>query len=872
MSNLLDKASVVLTPTGFNNGEVLCVKPDDSSGDFQFSRNSAATRVNSEGLVEDVQILSSNLVQNGDFSQLGSEEVTNGSFSQQGSQLITNGDFSNGSTDWTLGTGWSISGGTANYDGLQASQLLRQGTANGVVGKTFLVKYDVVNNSGVGGILAKFGGVNLSAYNKNNGSFEFYIVAVSTDYIRFIPQLDFNGSIDNVSVVEVGQDWVLFGGAEITAQGARINNTITGTNCLIRQDNSNFTAGKSFVFEYDVVATNGATLAIEQASAVSLNTSTIGNNRKVYFQWDRVNDNLVIKRLTTETDVTITNISVKEVGQDWSVTDLDANNFVVFNGSTARLKFLNTSPLTKLQSTAQIISGKKYKLIVDVAEVVSGGIKIDAAGVQQTYNTVGIQQSIIEPTGDQFIAFYRATANVDITLNSVSVIEITDDTNLPRINYEGFSYQDALGSELVLNGGFDTDSNWSKGSGWYIADGTATHTGGASYLSQSILEPNKQYKVKIKVIQASGSNFVQIYMGNSPASVLIQNVGEYEYIFTSQSLQTLGFALRGAGNIKLDNVSVKEYLGQEVVSGSGCGSWLWENQSTNLIPYSEDFSQWSKSSSMVITPNNVISPDGTQNATLLTANSINQFIYLSSFSAANSTISLYIKRKSGTGDIELSNNGGSSYTALSVTDEWSRAQVTFAAATNQTVLKINTSGDEIYLWGAQVEEQSYSTSYIPTDGTQKTRNQDVCNNGGSVSTINSTSGVLYFEGLFLGPGYRFITLNSGSANRVSIYSNSPTTISFNVKVGGANQFNGNYSIDTTINHKVALKYKENDFALWIDGIEVATDNNGITFATDTLNEFSFDDGNGGSKFFGKTKALAVFPFLTDTELQELTTI
>ena len=85
MANLLERASVVLTPTAYNNGEALCIKPDDASGDFQFSRNSAATRVNAQGLVENVQILSSNLVQNGDFSEEGAEEVSNGSFSQQGS-------------------------------------------------------------------------------------------------------------------------------------------------------------------------------------------------------------------------------------------------------------------------------------------------------------------------------------------------------------------------------------------------------------------------------------------------------------------------------------------------------------------------------------------------------------------------------------------------------------------------------------------------------------------------------------------------------------------------------------------------------------------------------------------------------------------
>ena len=99
MANLLDRASVVLTATAYNNGEALCIKPDDASGDFTFSRNSAATRVNAQGLVENVQILSSNLVQNGDFSEEGSEEVSNGSFSQEGVEQVTNGNFATDS-DW----------------------------------------------------------------------------------------------------------------------------------------------------------------------------------------------------------------------------------------------------------------------------------------------------------------------------------------------------------------------------------------------------------------------------------------------------------------------------------------------------------------------------------------------------------------------------------------------------------------------------------------------------------------------------------------------------------------------------------------------------------------------------------------------------
>ena len=129
MPNLLQKASIVLTPTAYDDGKVLCAKPSEAPyGDFDFSRNSAATRVNAQGLVENVQILSGDLVQNGDFSEIGAEEVSNGSFSeigaeevsngsfsQQGSELITNGDFSDGSTGWnnTFGSEWVIGDGKA---------------------------------------------------------------------------------------------------------------------------------------------------------------------------------------------------------------------------------------------------------------------------------------------------------------------------------------------------------------------------------------------------------------------------------------------------------------------------------------------------------------------------------------------------------------------------------------------------------------------------------------------------------------------------------------------------------------------------------------------------------------------------------------
>ena len=47
--------------------------------------------------------------------------------------------------------------------------------------------------------------------------------------------------------------------------------------------------------------------------------------------------------------------------------------------------------------------------------------------------------------------------------------------------------------------------------------------------------------------------------------------------------------------------------------------------------------------------------------------------------------------------------------------------------------------------GAQLEEGSYATSYIPTQGSAVTRLADVCNNGANEQVINSTEGCFYAE-------------------------------------------------------------------------------------------------------------------------------
>jgi len=52
MSDLYSKASLVMNPQLVDTGKVYSIKPEDRKGDFTFTRSSAATRVNADGLVE----------------------------------------------------------------------------------------------------------------------------------------------------------------------------------------------------------------------------------------------------------------------------------------------------------------------------------------------------------------------------------------------------------------------------------------------------------------------------------------------------------------------------------------------------------------------------------------------------------------------------------------------------------------------------------------------------------------------------------------------------------------------------------------------------------------------------------------------------
>jgi Fe-S cluster assembly iron-binding protein IscA len=503
-----------------------------------------------------------------------------------------------------------------------------------------------------------------------------------------------------------------------------------------------------------------------------------------------------------------------------------------------------------------------------------------------------------------------------------------------------------LGSELVTNGTFDTDL-----SGWTNSNNHWQWTSQGAYfplisthnpLTQILTNP---VGVKLKItftlnIVQGTVNFYYKNTSNSSVSTQYTESGTYtiETELVKQNTD-INFSRYGGINTEfyLNNVSVKEVteadfdftrgssatrvnelgLVQDVTDTDlprinykdGEGSLLLEPQSTNLVTYSEDYSQsvWSKFG-VTESVSNIISPDGTQNASLITIATSTPYLgYIFSLTQGTTyTVSCFVKKgtnrwvrlanvsSSSTGawfDLENGVVGTVNSISASIEDYgngWYRIQNNFVAQSgNNTFFGLsdvdnNTSssgiGKTAYIWGFQIEQQSYATSYIPTNGSTVTRLADVCNNSGSSELINSTEGVLYAEISALADDLtnRSISISDGSTNnRVNIlYSNSTNQIRVIVVVGGSTKFDQNYNVTSITDiHKIAVKYKADDFALWVDGVERLTDTSGTIFAQDTLNELAFNIGGGILPFYGNVKCVAVFKeALSDTELQKLTTI
>lgn len=341
---------------------------------------------------------------------------------------------------------------------------------------------------------------------------------------------------------------------------------------------------------------------------------------------------------------------------------------------------------------------------------------------------------------------------------------------------------------------------------------------------------------------------------------------------------------------------------------------LIEEQRTNLLTYSDDFSNaaWAKTRSS-ITSNTIIAPDGTLTGDKLVEDTTasNSHVVGYTYSVANATaytFSVYVKksertwiaiRASGAGltdatyyNVDTGVLGtvpsGTTASIASVGNGWYRCsytRTTNAAASVAFYVHLASAGNTytytgdgysgIYIWGAQLEAGSFATSYIPTVASQVTRSADSAGMYGTnfSSWYRADEGTLYDESSYIGFKVAdFVyTLNDGSSttNYLGQYLNSATTMRLDSVVNNSAEARLTATVAPNTGIKAAFAYKTNDFAGSYNGATVLTDTAGAI--PQGITTLGIGNRSGVYTFNGYLKRLAYYPKrLSNTELQGLT--
>ena len=343
----------------------------------------------------------------------------------------------------------------------------------------------------------------------------------------------------------------------------------------------------------------------------------------------------------------------------------------------------------------------------------------------------------------------------------------------------------------------------------------------------------------------------------------------------------------------LENEPRLDYSG-----GATCPSLLLEPQRTNLFTQSEYFSSYWVSNGGTRTHNQSTSPDGGQNATEFLFNSFASGVYTPAFAAGTYTMSIFIKPISGDGLIRLGmglDNSQLNTSTLAITNQgtgngslidygngWYRfiTTITTSTSTSANIYNLNNNEVRVYIYGAQIEQASYQTSYIPTHGSSVTRNFDNATTTSEEDVLTSGEGIVFMEFEIND------TTITGYPEVIRIENPSDTTDKFwfyifddsdagEIRFGyrlddtAVKKVEGSVTLDAMTTAKVAMRLENNNYALYYNGTkQTPTQYAGVVSNLRKITTRGREHFNGL-----RVKQFAIFnEALSDSELATLTTL
>ena len=470
-----------------------------------------------------------------------------------------------------------------------------------------------------------------------------------------------------------------------------------------------------------------------------------------------------------------------------------------------------------------------------------------------------------------------------------------------------------VGSTDATSGNTATATITSAGSSWYRCTVTGTFTTGGSTIAFICLATDG-------TTYSPANRGNQLYTGDGTGTIyawgaqLEQRSAVTAYNATTTTTITNYIPVLQTGAINQARFDHNPTTGESL-------GLLIEQQSSNLLTYSDDFSNaaYTKFNS-TINSNTIVAPDGTLNGDKIvenTANSLHGWYYTITLSNTTTyTWSAYLKAGErswaiidahiGTGAKYTwfnlangtvgTNEAGGTATITAVGNGWYRCSVSrVTAGTNCYMEVFATTGDNItsytgngysgiFCWGAQLEALAFPTSYIPTVASQVTRSADSASMTGTnfSSWYNQAEGTIYTESATNAPipnttqqDICEIASTSTRNDRIELARVNLSSVAkydFVVTIGGVAQcdlYATGYQTTNTF-YKVIGAYKQNNFSATSNGGTVLTDTTGnvpsgmgiLTIGATTTN---------GAPLNGTIKKLSYYPIaLTSANLIALT--
>ena len=307
------------------------------------------------------------------------------------------------------------------------------------------------------------------------------------------------------------------------------------------------------------------------------------------------------------------------------------------------------------------------------------------------------------------------------------------------------------GAELVTNGTFDSDSDWTLGTSWTISGGKAVANNASTNVTQnlSLIAANKSYKISFNISDYSGGQFFITFGGNDNTINFTAN-GDYDvYINPLNRVNDLIYLRGNSFSGSVDNVSVKEVLkpsgdftfsrGSNLAATRVDVNGLIKKGRENVLLQSNSFlTSWVRTGYTLTSGQSGY--DGSSDAWLAECTSAGQALYQTSNASGVSTFSIYLKQGTANflrlradqvsdalvvfdlsdGSVHFENNQVIDANVVDLGGGWYRCSMTWNIDTlsNVQVRAEDGNGSPIlgtfYIQDAQLEAGLVATDYIET--------------------------------------------------------------------------------------------------------------------------------------------------------------